>query len=68
MWRDALEFKHFKYIVAIAEAGTFTAAAIHLPLAQSALSRQISEIVRILMSATPVDSRTGLQKARALAQ
>jgi putative membrane protein len=25
-------------------------------------------IVRILMSATPVDRRTGLQKARALAQ
>jgi DNA-binding transcriptional LysR family regulator len=41
---DHLEFKHFKYIVAIAEAGTFTAAAIHLPLAQSALSRQISEM------------------------
>ena len=41
---DHLEFKHFKYIVAIAEAGTFTAAAVHLPLAQSALSRQISEM------------------------
>ena len=35
---DHLEFKHFKYIVAIAEAGTFTAAAVRLPLAQSALS------------------------------
>ena len=41
---DHLEFRHFKYIVAIAEAGTFTAAAIRLPLAQSALSRQISEM------------------------
>jgi DNA-binding transcriptional LysR family regulator len=41
---DHLEFKHFKYIVAIAEAGTFTAAAVRLPLAQSALSRQISEM------------------------
>ena len=41
---DHLEFKHFKYIVAIAEAGTFTAAAIRLPLAQSALSRQISDL------------------------
>jgi DNA-binding transcriptional LysR family regulator len=41
---DHLEFKHFKYIVAIAEVGTFTAAAIRLPLAQSALSRQISEM------------------------
>jgi DNA-binding transcriptional LysR family regulator len=41
---DHLEFKHFKYIVAIAEEGTFTAAAIRLPLAQSALSRQISDM------------------------
>jgi DNA-binding transcriptional LysR family regulator len=41
---DHLEFRHFKYIVAIAEAGTFTAAAARLPLAQSALSRQISEM------------------------
>ena len=41
---DHLEFRHFKYIVAIAEAGTFTAAATRLPLAQSALSRQISEM------------------------
>ena len=41
---DHLEFKHFKYIVPIAEEGTFTAAAIRLPLAQSALSRQISEM------------------------
>jgi DNA-binding transcriptional LysR family regulator len=41
---DHLEFKHFRYIVAIAEAGTFRAAAIRLPLAQSALSRQISEM------------------------
>lgn len=41
---DHLEFKHLKYIVAIAEEGTFTAAAIRLPLAQSALSRQISEM------------------------
>jgi DNA-binding transcriptional LysR family regulator len=41
---DHLEFRHFKYIVAIAEAGTFTAAAARLLLAQSALSRQISEM------------------------
>ena len=41
---DHLEFKHLKYIVAIAEEGTFTAAAARLPLAQSALSRQISEM------------------------
>ncbi len=42
---DHLEFNHLKYIVAIAEEGTFTAAAAaRLPLAQSALSRQISEM------------------------
>lgn len=41
---DNLEFRHLKYIVAIAEAGTFTAAAVRIPVAQSALSRQIKEI------------------------
>ena len=41
---DRLEFKHLNSIVAIAEEGTITAAAARLPLAQSALSRQISEL------------------------
>lgn len=41
---DHLEFKHLKYIVSIADNGTFTAAAAKLPLAQSALSRSISEM------------------------
>jgi DNA-binding transcriptional LysR family regulator len=41
---DQLEFKHLSYIVAIAEVGTFTAAALRIPLAQSALSRQIREL------------------------
>ena len=41
---DRLEFKHFKSIVAIAEEGTFTAAAARLRIAQSALSRQIGEL------------------------
>jgi len=41
---DHLEFKHLKYIVSIADNGTFTAAAAKLPLAQSALSRSISEL------------------------
>ena len=41
---DHLEFKHLKYIVAIAENGTFTAAATKLPLAQSALSRSIADL------------------------
>lgn len=41
---DNLEFKHFASIIAIAEEGTFTAAALRIPLAQSALSRQIREL------------------------
>jgi DNA-binding transcriptional LysR family regulator len=45
---DYLEFKHLKSIVAIAEEGTITAAATRIPLAQSALSRQINELEEAL--------------------
>ncbi len=45
---DHLEFRHLKYILAIVEAGTFTAAAASLHVAQSALSRQIRELEDIL--------------------
>lgn len=41
---DHLEFRLLKYIVAIAEEGSFTSAALTLPVAQSALSRQIGEL------------------------
>lgn len=41
---DNLEFKHLKAILAITDAGTFTAASEQLHVAQSALSRQISEL------------------------
>jgi DNA-binding transcriptional LysR family regulator len=41
---DRLEFKHLNSVVAIAEEGTFTAAAARIHLAQSALSRQIREL------------------------
>jgi DNA-binding transcriptional LysR family regulator len=44
---DHLEFRHLKYIVAVAEQGTFTAAALSVPVAQSALSRQIAGIEEI---------------------
>jgi DNA-binding transcriptional LysR family regulator len=41
---DNLEFRHLKYVIAIVEEGTFTAAAQRIPVAQSALSKQIKEI------------------------
>lgn len=41
---DQLEFKHLNSIIAIAETGSFTAAALRIRLAQSALSRQIGEL------------------------
>jgi DNA-binding transcriptional LysR family regulator len=44
---DHLEFRHLKYIVAVAEAGTFTGAAARIPVSQSAISRQINEIEEV---------------------
>ncbi len=41
---DHLEFRHLVYIVAVAETGSFTAAALSVHVAQSAISRQIGEI------------------------
>jgi DNA-binding transcriptional LysR family regulator len=43
MW-DLVEFRHLKYIVALAEAGNFTRAAEQLFLAQPSLSKQIKDI------------------------
>jgi DNA-binding transcriptional LysR family regulator len=45
---DHLEFRLLKYIVAIAEAGTFTAAAARLHVSQSALSTQIRTLEDVL--------------------
>jgi DNA-binding transcriptional LysR family regulator len=44
---DHLEFRHLRYVIAVAEQRTFTAAALSVPVAQSALSRQIAEIEEI---------------------
>jgi len=43
---ESVEFRHLKYIVAIAETGNFTRAAERLFLSQPALSKQIKELER----------------------
>jgi DNA-binding transcriptional LysR family regulator len=43
-----LELRHLRYAIAIADAGSFTRAALRLRLAQQALSRQIADLEREL--------------------
>ena len=45
---DHLEFRHLKYIIAVAEAGSFTAAAAIVNVVQSAISTQIRALEDIL--------------------
>jgi DNA-binding transcriptional LysR family regulator len=47
-WRTAVELRHFRYFVAVAEAASFSRAAGHLGLTQPALSRQIHDLERRL--------------------
>jgi DNA-binding transcriptional LysR family regulator len=48
MSAEHLEFRLLKYIVAIADAGSFTAAAARLHLAQSSLSTQVGQLEDVL--------------------
>jgi DNA-binding transcriptional LysR family regulator len=41
---DLVEFRHFKYILAVAETANFTRAAERLFLAQPSLSKQIKDL------------------------
>jgi DNA-binding transcriptional LysR family regulator len=41
---DAIEFRHLKYIVAVAETGNFSRAAERVFVSQPSLSKQIKEI------------------------
>src|SRR5258707_13091816 len=41
---DLVEFRHLKYILAVAETANFTRAAEHLFLAQPSLSKQIKDL------------------------
>ena len=45
---EHLEFRLLKYIVAIADAGSFTAAAAELHVAQSSLSTQVGQLEDVL--------------------
>ena len=45
---DHLEYRHLKYIIAVAETGSMSAAAARLHVAQSAISEQICAIEEIL--------------------
>ncbi|MDE3104871.1 MAG: LysR family transcriptional regulator [Acidobacteriota bacterium] len=56
---DVLEFRHLKYIIAVAEAGTFTKAAERIHVSQSALSKQILELEELFGAAIFDRTREG---------
>lgn len=69
---DHLEFRHLKYIIAVAETGSFTAAALKLHVAQSAISRQIGEVEDIyniqIFQRTEAKGRAKLHRIAKLTQ
>ena len=57
---DLVEFRHLKYIVAVAEEGNFTRAADRLHVAQPSLSKQIKEIEDEIGFASFIRTRDGV--------
>src|SRR6185295_20173970 len=55
-----MELRHFRYLVAVSEEGTFVGAAEKLRLAQPALSRQIHNLEKELGTPVFERSRTGV--------
>ena len=56
---DILEFRHLKYIVAVAEEANFTRAAERLFLAQPSLSKQIKDLEDVIGFPIFVRTRDG---------
>ena len=61
---DLVEFRHLKYIVALAEAGNFTRAAEQLFLSQPSLSKQIKDIEDEMGFPIFVRTREGVREHR----
>jgi DNA-binding transcriptional LysR family regulator len=58
---QGLELRHLRYLVAVAEAGTFTRAAERLFIAQPTLSQQVARLEQIVGTTLLVRGRDGVQ-------